>query len=174
MRFLQDKVREHDNHHAEIQQLAPADMTIVSWMLRTSWRARWLVISLGVFGAAIGVAVVVVSKRVYRAEALVMPVSIHQRGPLDAISGNLGDLAALAGINTQVDSSARLALATLKGKMFTATFIRDKGLMPALFPDRWDGRMSRWKGPPPQRSKPWICLIAVGFARLSKIARRDS
>jgi hypothetical protein len=42
-----------------------------------------------------------------------------------------------------------LAVATLKGKNFTAAFIRDKGLMVALFPDKWDGRTNQWKGPPP-------------------------
>jgi hypothetical protein len=90
-----------------------------------------------------------VSKRVYRVEAVVMPVSPHQRETLEAMAGSLSGLSSLVGLTPQGDAATRLAIATLKGKSFTAAFIRDKGLMAALFPDKWDGRTNRWKGPPP-------------------------
>lgn len=125
------------------------DMTTVARMLQTSWRARWWVVCAALLGATTGVVVAAVSKRVYRAEAVVIPVSIRQGYRLDALTGNLGELAALAGINSPGEGGSRLGLATLKGKDFTASFIRDKGLMPALFPDRWDSQTNRWKGLPP-------------------------
>ncbi len=126
-----------------------SDRATVVRVLRTSWRARSWIVSVALLGAALGTVVTVVSKRVYRAEAVVIPVSARQGDRLDALAGGVGQLAALAGINTQGDSSSRLGLATLKGKEFTASFIRDRGLMPVLFPSRWDGQMNRWKGSPP-------------------------
>lgn len=77
-----------------------------------------------------------------------MPVSNRQRIQLDSLGSGLGELA-LAGFGMQGDPAERLAVATLKGKNFTATFIREKGLLPELFPDRWDKTSNRWKGVPP-------------------------
>ena len=124
-------------------------MPTVIRVARTSWRARWWIIGVALLGAAAGIVVTVVSKRVYRAEAVVIPVSTRQGGRLEALAGGLGQLAALAGLNTQGDAESRLGVATLKGKEFTASFIRDKGLLPLLFPDRWDSRVNRWAGVPP-------------------------
>ena len=125
------------------------DLTTFVRVLLTSWRARWWIVSVALLGAALGIVVVVVSKRVYRAEAVVIPVSARQGNRLDVLAGGLGQLAALAGINTQGDAESRLGLATLKGKQFTAAFIRDKDLMPVLFPGRWNSQTNSWTGPPP-------------------------
>ncbi len=118
-------------------------------ILHRWWQARWWIASVAALGALTGVGVIVFSKRIYRAEAVVMPVTMYQRSELANILGNLGGLASLAGLNVGDDSSARLGIATLQGKDFTASFIQEKGLMPALFADRWDGARNRWSGSPP-------------------------
>lgn len=78
-----------------------------------------------------------------------MPVPVTQSESLEALSGGLGGLAALAGVGSRGDDRSRLALATLKGKTFTARFIHNKNLMPVLFPRKWDSRTGRWKEAPP-------------------------
>lgn len=133
----------------DFQGQAHTEVTTFSWLLQTSWRARWWIIALAALGAATGLGLAAVAKRTYRAEAVVMPISAREREPLEAIAGSLGGLASLAGISGQGDSGTRLALATLRGKQFTATFIHDKNLMPILYPDRWDASKGQWKGPPP-------------------------
>ena len=117
-------------------------------ILQTTWQARWWIAWLAFFGAMIGLAVTLTSNRVYRAEAVVMPVSNRQRAQLDGLAGGLGELA-LASLGVQGDPAARLPAATLEGKEFTARFIRDKGLLPILFPAQWDKTRNRWRDAPP-------------------------
>jgi len=116
--------------------------------IRLLWRAKWWLIGGALAGGLAAGWVVADTERVYRAEAVLVPVSTRDRGPLEAM-GDFGGLAALAGISLESDSTVRVALATLRGKEFTAAFINDHKLMPLLFPDRWDSTAGRWKGTPP-------------------------
>lgn len=118
-------------------------------ILRALRRARWWILCLASLGAVAGLLIGTFSKRIYRAEAVVMPVSVSQSESLEELSGSLGGLAALAGVGSHGDDRSRLALATLKGKTFAARFIDSEKLMPVLFPAKWDNRSHRWKESPP-------------------------
>lgn len=118
-------------------------------ILETLRQARWWVLSLALLGLLIGLSIVIWSKRTYRAEAVLVPVSATQSESLDALSGSFGELAAFAGISGHANERSRLALATLKGKTFIAAFIRREDLMPVLFPHKWDIRRARWNSSPP-------------------------
>ena len=108
-------------------------------------RRRWWVF--GTTVVAIGVAAVLAftTAPVYRAETvLVRAESSDSTSLLDA-AGELGSLASLAGLGTSKDSSVVEAIALLKSRQFTETFIRDRRLLPRLFHKRWDERTGAWR-----------------------------
>jgi uncharacterized protein involved in exopolysaccharide biosynthesis len=69
-------------------------------------------------------------------------------GTLGSTLGQLSGLAALAGINIGPgQSQTEESLAVLRSRELTERFIRDKELMPDLFPRRWNQKLKTWKGP---------------------------
>jgi len=82
---------------------------------------------------------------IYRAEALLAPVSKERGGRLSALAGQFGGLASLAGINIGAKGGdLEEALATLKSREFTNKFIEDENLMPVLFEKAWDKENKQW------------------------------
>lgn len=82
---------------------------------------------------------------VYRAEALLMPLNQEQSaGP---ISSQFSDLAALAGISLSgnADAQTQRALATLKSRAFTESFMKEAGVLPVLYSSLWDEKTKSWK-----------------------------
>lgn len=120
-------------------------------MFDTLWNGRWWVVTFVLLGIAVGFWMVASSKHVYRVQAVLTPVSSRESGSLDLLSGSMGGLAALAGISAPGGSRAQIALATLEGTSFTAKFIQDNGIMPLLFPGKWDPTAKRWRGAPPSQ-----------------------
>ncbi len=65
---------------------------------------------------------------------------------LGSLKGQLGGLAALAGIGLgDGEEAKREATARLTSREFTYAFLKDEGLMPILFSDEWDETEKRWK-----------------------------
>jgi len=85
---------------------------------------------------------------VYRAEVLLAPVSQEKTSGLNALAGQFGELASLAGINV-VDNNDKSAenIAALKSRAVSTAFINQEGLKPALFPGKWDAEKKKWKDP---------------------------
>jgi len=128
--------------------LTAGQVSPVVQSIQLLWRAKWWLVAAAILGGLGGFWFVGKTERVYRAEAVLVPVSMRERGPLEGM-GDLSGLASLAGISLDSDSTVRVALATLRGKEFTARFIEDNNLMPLLFPDRWDAGAKHWRGSPP-------------------------
>lgn len=130
---------------------APQSMHVVmtARMFDTLWVGRWWIVTFVLLGIAVGFWIVVSSKRIYRVQAVLTPVSSRESGALDLVSGSMGGLAALAGLSAPGGSRAQIALATLEGTSFTAKFIQDNNIMPLLFPGKWDPVAKRWLGLPP-------------------------
>ncbi len=82
---------------------------------------------------------------IYRAEVLLAPATAEKTGGLSALSGQFGDLAALAGISLGGGDQTQEAIATLKSRALTEAFIKDNNLMPILFEDDWDAEKKAWK-----------------------------
>ncbi|MFQ5507770.1 MAG: Wzz/FepE/Etk N-terminal domain-containing protein [Leptospirillia bacterium] len=97
--------------------------------------AEWRLISACVvLGTLISVATALMMTPVYRAEVLTSPVS-DGGGGLGKLSGQLGGLAALTGINVGGgESSTEVAIATLTSRAFISNFVKDEGLLPLLAP----------------------------------------
>lgn len=114
------------------------------------WAGRlWIVLTTLLCGAIFAV-VAFSMQPVYRAATMLVPAQ-HENsglGGLGAALGQLGGLAAMAGVNVggsgpQVEE----ALAVLKSREFTERFIQDKNLLPILFPKRWDAQRQQWRDP---------------------------
>jgi uncharacterized protein involved in exopolysaccharide biosynthesis len=104
----------------------------------------------------------------YRSEVIVFPAS--SSGGLGDLSGQLGGLASLAGINLPGAGGKKSdeAFEFLRSRAFTAEFIERHGLMPLLFPDKWDAARNEWRNPKD------IPTIARGVKLFSKRIRQIS
>ncbi len=87
---------------------------------------------------------------IYRAEVLLAPATAEKTGGLGALAGQLGDVAALAGISLGGGDQTQEAIATLKSRALTEAFIKENNLMPILFEDEWDADKKGWKDQDPE------------------------
>ncbi len=121
-------------------------------VLARLWAARsWIIVSV-VACAAVFVTAAFLMQRVYRASTVLTPANIAREGAgagLSSALGQLGGLAALAGVNLGGNGAdTEEALAVLQSRQFTESFIQERNLMPELFARRWDAKAGRWKDPP--------------------------
>ncbi len=82
---------------------------------------------------------------VYRSETLLAPAAAEEsQGGLSALLGQYGALSAVGGISSIASSNKDEAIAVLRSRRFTEDFIRNEGLLPVLFSERWDTANSQW------------------------------
>lgn len=81
----------------------------------------------------------------YRAEVLLMPLSQDQ-GTGGPLSNQYRDFAELAGISLSgnADAQTQRALATLKSRVFTESFMKEAGVLQFLYPSLWDEKTKTW------------------------------
>jgi len=76
---------------------------------------------------------------IYRAEALLAPVTKESSSRFGALAGQFGGLASLAGIDLgSGGGSVEEAIATLKSRELSNKFIEDEDMIQVLFEDEWD------------------------------------
>ncbi|MGA3156498.1 MAG: GNVR domain-containing protein [Steroidobacteraceae bacterium] len=98
-----------------------------------SWR---LILCCVALAAAISVAIAWNSVPVFRAEVTLTPAKKDDTKQLTNLSGSIGSLASLAGVNlASNDTETDRAIAILKSREFTDAFIRDNDLAAALCVD---------------------------------------
>lgn len=104
------------------------------------WRGKGVVLAVTAVFALASVAYALLATEIYRAEVLLAPAE-EQSAP--AIGGQLGGLAALAGINVGERDNVE-ALAVLRSRDFAREFVMENNLLPTFFPDVWDAAGERW------------------------------
>lgn len=111
---------------------------------------RKLVIGCFVFlGVLGGAAYAFLATPMFRADVVFAPAQ-DSGGGLGQLAGDLGGLAALAGINLGGGGSqSDEALETLRSRSFTAAFIQRHDLLPKLYPQKWDAVRKAWTDPDP-------------------------
>jgi Chain length determinant protein len=111
-------------------------------------RRWWIVASVLVCTAAF-TSFAFLSTPIYRSAVVLMPAASDRNnlnGSLNSMLGQAGGLVSLLGVGPgATDSATEEALAVLRSRDFTERFIAGGGLMPDLFPDRWDSEVKRWK-----------------------------
>jgi len=129
----------------------------LSLMLLRLWAARWWILASVIASTAAFTALALLSPRVYSSSIVFVSASSDRSGLSESLRGSLGGLASLAGVNLSASGAeTQEALAVLRSRQFTEAFIRDRQLMPELFPDAWDAHTKSWKPggqqPPPAKA----------------------
>jgi len=119
-----------------------------------NWREHWQLLVenrklIGIITAASTILALLTAfliTPIYRAEVLLAPVSEEKTGMLGSLTGQFGDLAALAGINlgSSEDKSAE-AIAALKSRSLATAFFKEENVLPVLFPREWNAEKKAWK-----------------------------
>jgi uncharacterized protein involved in exopolysaccharide biosynthesis len=108
---------------------------------------RWWVLGCILVTTAAFAAFAFLQPRVYRATVVMVPTAQERgQGSLSSALGQLGGLASLAGINVGGDSlETEEALAVMRSRQFGERFLRDRSLIPRLYPKLWDAENKKWK-----------------------------
>lgn len=117
-------------------------------MLDELWRGKWIVLGVTAFFAVSSIVYSLLATEWYRAEVLLAPPNSKSTM---SIGGDLGGLAALAGVTVGGSDTAK-ALATLRSREFAGGLINELDLLPTLFADLWDEENGKWA---PGDSRKW-------------------
>ncbi len=118
-------------------------------------RKGWLIVAIS--GLLFAVALYAISfaiRPAYRASVTMVPAEADGgQSSLARLSGQLGGLAALAGIRTDTASGTKFQdLAYLRSYEFISAFVREQKLMPVLFAADWDPVARTWLEPDEPKS----------------------
>jgi capsular polysaccharide biosynthesis protein len=122
----------------------PDDEIDLRELFATLWAGKWLIILVTIIFAAGGVAYGLYKPDIFQSSVLLAPTD---GGGTSGLSGQLGGLASLAGVNIGQDSSSNTAIAkeVLQSRAFLASFInRHELAVPLLGTAGWNLRESRW------------------------------
>jgi uncharacterized protein involved in exopolysaccharide biosynthesis len=128
------------------------------------WRSWRLLAACTIVGAAVAVAIALMMRDVYRAQAIIAPV--HEQGGAGGLKSQLGGLAALAGVDIGAEGGRKEeSIATLSSAGLTREFIQRENLLPVLFAERWDAAAKQW------RSNEKIPTLSDGVRRFMEDVR---
>ena len=124
-----------------------AQIITLNEALRIAWASKFLILFVTVLFTAAAVGLAFVSPRIYRSEALAMPVAADsgQSGALAGLVSQFGGLAGLSANSSLGSRSAAEYVALLQAPEFLGIFIREHDLLPLLFAGQWDATAKRWK-----------------------------
>ena len=109
------------------------------------WRGKWIIVAVAAAFAIGSVLYALAQTEWYRAEVLLAPA---EERSTQGLGGQLGGLAALAGVSVEGGGSAE-ALAVLRSREFARAFIEDVELVPLFFREQWDAANGGWLGRDP-------------------------
>jgi len=115
------------------------------FVFETVRRHWYVVVALALIGAVAGILSARFVEPIYRSEAVLAPVQTDRANALGGLTGQLGSLAALAGVQLPQGTDASVAVETLRSRELAITLIESRALMPLLFSSEWDSAARRWK-----------------------------
>ncbi|EGQ7841340.1 LPS O-antigen length regulator [Vibrio alginolyticus] len=105
------------------------------------WKGKWIIITT-TFVFAVGAILYALSlPNIYKSDALLAPAESSNGGGLSKMAGQLGGLAALAGVNLGASESSQtdLAVQVMKSRQFVEAFINKHDLLvPLMAAKDWD------------------------------------
>jgi uncharacterized protein involved in exopolysaccharide biosynthesis len=115
------------------------------------WKDKWRLSAMGLAGAIVAAVIGFNTTPVYRATTVLVSATPDRSSLSSALGsalGSLNGLASLAGVNVGgAEAAVEEALAVMRSRQFTETFLRDFNLLPVLFADDWDAAGKKWKDP---------------------------
>jgi hypothetical protein len=128
-------------------------MALQTTFPKSNSKRWWILSSVGFFTGVFAAAALVMSPT-YRASVVLAPVTSERReDALGLTTSRLGGLASGLGLET---ADTEEALAVLRSREFTESFIASHKLLPRLFHDKWNPVTGTWKaavGHPPTTGK---------------------
>lgn len=115
-------------------------------LFSTLWAGKWLILAITILFAAGGVAYALSKPNIYQSSVLLAPA--NEEGGMGGISGQLGGLASLAGINIGSGGSNQTVIAkeVLRSRAFLADFIERHNLaVPLMAVKGWNIEKSEWQ-----------------------------
>lgn len=126
---------------------ASAEITVVD-VLGVIRSYRWLLVASVLLLGSLGGIYAALKTPLYSAKVIVIPAKAEgNSGLASRLAGSLGGLMSLANVDLGAATGKDEAIAVLKSRQFTEAFIRDRNLLPELFPDSWDPDTQRWVDP---------------------------
>lgn len=123
-------------------QLQTTDYEIdLSELFKAFWKGKWIIIATTFVFALCSVLYALSLPNIYKADALLAPAESSNGGGLSKMAGQLGGLAALAGVNLGSNESSQtdLAVQVIKSRQFVDAFIeRHDLLVPLMAAKDWD------------------------------------
>ncbi|MFM2621546.1 Wzz/FepE/Etk N-terminal domain-containing protein [Vibrio owensii] len=113
----------------------PADDEIdLRELFKALWKGKWLIIAITSIFAIASVLYALSLPNIYKADALLAPAESSNGGGLSKMAGQLGGLAALAGVNLGASESSQtdLAVQVIKSRQFVEAFINKHDLLVPL------------------------------------------
>jgi uncharacterized protein involved in exopolysaccharide biosynthesis len=108
------------------------------------WRRRFLLLLLAVVGGTAGLSLSLWLSPEYKADAVLIASDEILGLNANSALGSLGGLASLVGVGGAGNKESE-AVETLKSRGLTTAYIESNGLMPILFPGRWDAATNKGK-----------------------------
>ncbi len=126
----------------DVEEISLIDMILI---IRSHLGVLLLIV---IVGAIISGIVAFVTKPVFRAEALVSPLSFSEGGAGgNSLGQRLGGLAGLVGLSVGGNAESNRNIAILNSRILGEKFIDKYQLRTRLFPELWDGVNHKWRKP---------------------------
>jgi uncharacterized protein involved in exopolysaccharide biosynthesis len=119
------------------------------------WRGRWLIVSTTLVVTLVAGIAAWLTPKTYQATIVISPVSENSSNQLSGMNSITSQFAGLAssltGISVGGDSKKAESLAVLQSEALTEKYIKDNGLLPVLFQNKWDNVAGKWKVSDPEK-----------------------
>ena len=136
--------KEHPQHYLPYpphpQQLIGDEIDLREF-LKALWKGKWIIIVTTFLFAVGSVLYALNLPNIYKADALLAPAESSNGGGLSKMAGQLGGLAALAGVNLGGSDTSQtdLAVQVMKSRQFIEAFISKHDLLiPVMAAKDWD------------------------------------
>jgi uncharacterized protein involved in exopolysaccharide biosynthesis len=103
-------------------------------LFKALWKGKWIIIATTFVFAASSVLYALSLPNIYKSDALLAPAESSDGGGLSKMAGQLGGLAALAGVNLGAGESSQtdLAVQVMRSRQFVEAFIKNHDLLVPL------------------------------------------
>lgn len=138
----QNKPQHHEHLPYPPQPVAiDSDEIDLRELFKAIWKGKWIIIATTFVFAVASVAYALSLPNIYKSDALLAPAENSNGGGLSKMAGQLGGLAALAGVNLGGGESSQtdLAVQVIKSRQFVDAFINKHDLLvPLMAAKEWD------------------------------------
>ncbi|WP_045460488.1 Wzz/FepE/Etk N-terminal domain-containing protein [Vibrio hyugaensis] len=133
--------KEHNPSYLPYPPKSKDDEIDLRELFAVLWKGKWIVIATTFVFTVGSVLYALNLPNIYKADALLAPAETSNGGGLSKMAGQLGGLAALAGVNLDSGESSQtdLAVQVVKSRQFVKAFIKKHDLLvPLMAAKEWD------------------------------------